>query len=104
MNNRVTMTAAQKNDTDIAVLKVQVGNIEEKLAEIKLDVKDLHDCMDRHAESYQTMLKKFHEENVAEHKSLSSKVSVLEKWRWMMMGAGVVIGSLGFDTVSNLLK
>jgi len=104
MNNRVNMTAAQKNDTDIAVLQVQVSNIEERLAEIKSDVKDLHDCMDRHAESYQTMLKEFHEENVAEHKSLSSKISVLEKWRWMIMGAGIVLGSLGFDTISKLLK
>lgn len=104
MNNRVTMTAAQKNDTDIAVLQVQVGNIEEKLAEIKADVKDLHDCMDRHAVSYQTMIKTFHEENVVEHKSLSSKISVLEKWRWMIMGAGVVLGSLGFETISKLFK
>jgi len=98
------MTAAQKNDTDIAVLQVQVGNIEEKLAEIKADVRDLHDCMDRHAVSYQTTIKAFHEENVAEHKSLSSKISVLEKWRWMIMGAGVVLGSLGFETISKLFK
>ena len=38
------------------------------------------------------------------HKSLSEKISSLEKWRWMMMGAGIVIGSLGFDTLSKLLK
>jgi len=38
------------------------------------------------------------------HKELGSKISALEKWRWMMMGAGIVIGSLGFDTVANLLK
>jgi lipid II:glycine glycyltransferase (peptidoglycan interpeptide bridge formation enzyme) len=98
------MTPAQKTDTDIAVLQVQVGNVEEKVAEIKVDLKELHDCMDRHAESYQTMLKKFHEENVAEHKSLSSKISVLEKWRWMIMGAGIVLGSLGFETISKLFK
>jgi hypothetical protein len=38
------------------------------------------------------------------HKSMSDKISALEKWRWMMMGAGIVLGSLGYDTISNLLK
>ena len=100
----VKMTPAQKTDTDIAVLQVQVSNIEEKIAEIKTDVKDLHDCMDNHAASYKTMLKEFHADNVAEHKSLSTKISVLEKWRWMIMGAGVVLGALGFETISTLFK
>jgi hypothetical protein len=50
------------------------------------------------------LIKEYHEQNVAEHKSLSSKISVLEKWRWMIMGAGIVLGSLGFDTISKLLK
>lgn len=104
MNNRVTMTPAQKTDTDIAVLQVQVGNVEEKVAEIKVDLKELHDCVDRHAESYQALIKEYHGQNVAEHKSLSNKISVLEKWRWMIMGAGIVLGSLGFDTISKLLK
>jgi hypothetical protein len=42
--------------------------------------------------------------NDASHKALTDKVSALEKWRWMMMGAGVVIGSMGFDTLAKLLK
>jgi hypothetical protein len=43
-------------------------------------------------------------DDVAAHKELGSKVSALEKWRWMMMGAGIVIGSLGFDSIAKLLK
>jgi hypothetical protein len=50
------------------------------------------------------MLKEMRDEDTKAHKELGSKVSALEKWRWMMMGAGIVIGSLGFDTVENLLK
>jgi hypothetical protein len=38
------------------------------------------------------------------HKSMAEKILSLEKWRWMMMGAGIVIGSLGFDTIAKLLK
>ena len=44
------------------------------------------------------------EASAVAHKSMSDKVGALEKWRWMMMGAGVVIGSLGFDTIAKLLK
>jgi hypothetical protein len=35
---------------------------------------------------------------------MAEKISSLEKWRWMLMGAGIVIGSLGYDTVAKLLK
>jgi hypothetical protein len=44
------------------------------------------------------------EQDVKEHTELANKVSALEKWRWMLMGAGVVIGSLGFPTLSALVK
>jgi hypothetical protein len=43
-------------------------------------------------------------EDIIAHKELGTKVSALEKWRWMMMGAGIVLGSLGFDMVAKLLK
>jgi hypothetical protein len=35
---------------------------------------------------------------------MSDKISALEKWRWMMMGAGIVLGTLGYDTVAKLLN
>jgi hypothetical protein len=44
------------------------------------------------------------DEDIKAHRELGSKVSALEKWRWMLMGAGIVIGSLGFDTIAKLLK
>ena len=50
------------------------------------------------------MLKAMKDASSNAHQSMSEKISALEKWRWMMMGAGVVIGSLGFDTIAKLLK
>ena len=44
------------------------------------------------------------EEDIIAHKELASKVSQLEKWRWMLMGAGIVLGSFGFDAIAKLLK
>jgi DNA-binding ferritin-like protein len=93
-----------QSETEIAVLQVQVKNIEEKVGEIKNDVKQLHDALDRNSNETRAMLKEMREEDNAAHDKLSSKVSALEKWRWMLMGAGVILGSIGFDTIAKLVK
>jgi DNA-binding ferritin-like protein len=93
-----------QSETEIAVLQVQVKNIEDKVGEIKEDLKQIHECLDRNAEETRNLLKEMREEDSQAHDKLASKVSALEKWRWMLMGAGVVIGSLGFDAIAKLLK
>lgn len=103
MPRTITMPA-QTTKTDIAVLQVQVKNIEQDVSEIKSSLKEMHECLDRNAHETKEMLKEMREEDIKAHKELGSKVSALEKWRWMMMGAGIVIGSLGFDTMAKLLK
>jgi len=94
----------QQAETDIAVLQVQVKNIEDKVGEIKSDVKDLQKSIDDHAEETQKTLKAMGDSSTEAHKAMSDKISSLEKWRWMMMGAGIVLGTLGYDTVAKLLK
>ena len=91
-------------ETEIAVLQVQVKNIEDKIGEIRQDLKSIREALDENAEETRQMLKTMREQDVKEHSELAGKISVLEKWRWMMMGAGVIVGSLGFNTVSSLLK
>lgn len=94
----------QQAETDIAVLQVQVKNVEEKVNEIKDDVKDLRQAIEDHAEENQRSLKEMKEASSTAHKAMSDKISQLEKWRWMMMGAGIVLGTLGYDTLAKLLK
>lgn len=94
----------QQAETDIAVLQIRVKNIEEKVGEIKSDVKDLQKSIDDHAEQTQNTLKAMGDSSAIAHKAMSDKISSLEKWRWMMMGAGIVLGTLGYDTVAKLLK
>lgn len=91
-------------ETDIAVLQVQVKNVDDKIGEIKENVKDLRETIDVHAHENQRMLKEMKEASSSAHKAMSDKISQLEKWRWMMMGAGVVLGTLGYDTLAKLLK
>lgn len=94
----------QTTKTEIAVLQVQVKNIEQDVSEIKASLKDMHECLDRNAIETRELLTNMRSEDFAAHKELGQKVSALEKWRWMLMGAGIVIGSLGFDTIAKLLK
>jgi archaellum component FlaC len=94
----------QQAETEIAVLKVQVGNIEEKIGELKEDVKDVHDALEKHSEDHSKMIKDMQTSSTIAHKEMSDKISSLEKWRWMMMGAGVVLGALGHNVWGSLLK
>lgn len=94
----------QKAETEIAVLKVQVGNIEDKVGEIKQDVKDLQHSFDASVQTTQQTLKEMKEASSNAHKSMDDKISSLEKWRWMMMGAGVALGALGHNFLGNILK
>lgn len=94
----------QQAETEIAVLKVQVDNIDEKVGEIKQDVKELRRTIEDHSEENQRTLNELKTASAAAHKALSDKISSLEKWRWMMMGAGIVLGTLGYDTIAKLLK
>ena len=90
--------------TDVAVLQVQVQNIEDKVGEIKEDVKELRRTIEDHAEENQKMLKEMKEASSTAHKGMNDKINTLEKWRWMMMGAGIVLGALGHNALGSLLK
>lgn len=94
----------QQAETDIAVLQVQVQNIEEKVSDIKADLRNIQTKMEENSDKQITLINTMQDSSERAHKSLSEKIAALEKWRWMMMGAGIVIGSLGFDTLSKLLK
>lgn len=70
----------------VSVLEVQVVNIEEKLDDIKIDVKDLHDCLDRTREGIITELQGMHKNSCDQHAELAGKIGELEKFKqkWMM--------------------
>ena len=93
-----------KTETDIAVLQVQVQNITNDISEIKADIKDVNISMAKNNEDTHQLLKEMKDASAGAHRSMSDKISALEKWRWMMMGAGIVLGTFGYDTVAKLLK
>lgn len=89
-------------ETDIAVLQTEFKNLDAKFADIKEDVKQLGVKIDDYAESTHTLLKEFQQENQEQHAIVERKIQSLEKWRWMLMGAGMLIGMMGYQGIENL--
>jgi hypothetical protein len=81
----------------VSVLETKVDNIEEKLDDIKVDVKDMHDCLDRtrdevvaqlhvmtdeyrtNATKYYEHANKLNEQQTSQHHELAGKITELEK-------------------------
>lgn len=80
----------------VSVVEVQIANLDEKLDEIKVDVKDMHDCLDRTGNELKLTLKEMHDESCRQHNELAGKIGELEKfktkWTYMIAGAIAVIG------------
>jgi len=76
-------------DTDIAVLKTELRNLSDKL--------------DYHTQTTHAMMREFQTENNRQHNDMMARIVKLENWRWMLIGAGVILGSSGFAGLEKLL-
>ena len=97
-----TVQKLKQTETEVAVLQVQYSHLNEKVEDIKTGLKDLATHIDGHMESTHNLIKEFQEENKKQHDEVNKKVAALEKWRWMLMGAGVLAGALGLPVLEKL--
>jgi molecular chaperone GrpE (heat shock protein) len=87
----------------VAKLEAQVEAIKDDVCEVKADIKEIHsrittgnrEIMDKLDDKIDSLAKS----DAEQHKSLKgtmeevkSRVDVLEKWRWMIVGGAVVLG------------
>ena len=95
----------------VAVVEIKVEAINEKLSDIKADVKDMHDCLDNTRELLSDKLKEMAEASNNQHSELAAKIGDLEKvknkWQQYVMillafGAGT--GWLGHVNATQILK
>ena len=98
-----TVQKLKQTETEVAVLQVQYGYLNEKVEDIKTGLKDLTLHINNHMDETHSLIKEFQEENKRQHEETNKKVTSLEKWRWMLMGAGVLAGALGLPVVEKLL-
>ena len=95
----------EHNPERIAKLEAQIDNLKEDVAEVKSDIKDLHsrittgnrEIMDKLDEKIDELAcndKAQHEALRQAMLEVKSRVDVLERWRWMIVGAAAVVGWL----------
>ena len=89
-------------ETDIAVLQVQVANLDEKIDDLKSDLMEIKESLKTNAQHNETMLDQLKKENAEQHNELAEKVSSLERWRWMLMGAAALAGALGWTGIQSI--
>lgn len=95
---------ALKAETEIAVLQVRIDTVEEKFNDIKEDLKHVNASIEKNNKETTSLLKEIQKNADQAHTALEKKISSLEKWRWMMMGVGAALGSMGFHTVAKLFQ
>lgn len=90
----------------VSVVEIQVANLDEKLDDIKLDVKELHDCLDRTGDTLTKTLADMRTESTEQHNELAGKIKDLEKQRQKLttyaMMAMAFIAGLGWTGQLNI--
>lgn len=113
----------------VSVLETKVDNINEKVIDLKTDVKDMHDCLDRtrdqldgkldemlgeyrsNRDKFYTHANDLHNIQTAQHLELAGKLSNLEKEKhkfvmYVMMALAFAAGAgwIGHIDVKQLIK
>ena len=95
----------------VAVVEIKVINIEEKIDDLKLDVKDMHDCLDNTRDLLATKLKEMSEESNSQHSELAGKINDLEKiknkstmYMMILLAFGAGTGWMGQLNLPLILK
>jgi uncharacterized phage infection (PIP) family protein YhgE len=90
----------------VAVVETKVINIEEKLDDLKVGVKDMHDCLDNTRDLLTEKLSEMSQASDAQHNDLYKKINELEQSKNKLMMYGMVgmafIAGLGWTGQLNL--
>ena len=95
----------------VAVVEIKVEAINDKLSDIKADVKEMHDCLDNTRDLLADKLKEMSEASNSQHSDLYAKIGELEKiknkWTtYAMVGLAFAAGTGWLNSVHlpHLLK
>jgi len=81
----------------IGVVETKVENLSEKLDELKVDVREMHDCLDKTRDGLTTKLEEMYDVSCSQHEALAKEISYIKSQRdrlvWSFAG---VIAAGGF--------
>ena len=81
-----------KIEERIGVVETKVENLNEKLDDLKIDVKDMHDCLDKTRNDLTGQLTEMYDASCSQHASLAKEISELksQRDRWVWTSAGII--------------
>ena len=82
----------------VSVVEIQVANLDEKIDDLKADVKEMHDCLDRTGDTINKTLSEMRAESTVQHNQLAGKIKELEKSKDKIM----MIGMIGMAFIAGL--
>lgn len=95
----------------LGIVETKVVNLDGKMDELKVDVKEMHDCLDNTRDMLADQLKCMADASGKQHAELAKKISEMEKLkdRWTFTVAGVLvavgwISAHGTDIIKLLAK
>jgi flagellar capping protein FliD len=85
-----------KVDERLGIVETKVENLNEKLDDLKIDVKDMHDCLDKTRNELKGQLTEMYDASCTQHASLAKEINALksqrDKWIWTSAGIIAAIG------------
>jgi chromosome segregation ATPase len=94
----------------LGIVETKVQNLDEKLDDLKLDVKEVHDCLDKTRDGLTNKLNEMYDASCAQHSALAKEISALksqrDKWVWTIAGGMVVLSwaTAHADSLGKILK
>jgi len=95
----------------LGVVETKVANLDEKLDEIKVDVKDMHDCLDNTRDLLTEKLSEMSQASDAQHSDLYQKINELERVKskftmYAMVGLAFAAGAGWINAINfpHILK
>ena len=80
----------------LGVVETKVENLNEKIDELKVDVKEMHDCLDKTRDGLTEKLNEMYDASCTQHSQLAKEISALksqrDKWVWLGAGALAALG------------
>jgi UDP-N-acetylmuramyl pentapeptide synthase len=82
----------------LGIVETKVENLNGKMDELKVDLRDVHDCLDRTRDDLTGKLDKMYNASCTQHSALSAEISNLKKEKdkvvWFVGGAIAILGWL----------
>lgn len=80
----------------IGIVETKVENLNEKMDDLKVDVRDMHDCLDKTRNDLTGQLTEMYDASCTQHASLAKEIAELkmqrDKWVWWAAGAMATFG------------